>query len=76
MTRTEWLGYLEPKVPYGIVRCGLCGWLIRKGSAWRVGANGPEHELCEHEPCAGGPPGPSIGPRLWSQNWGAPFDDD
>ena len=64
--------YLEAKVPYGIVRCGRCGWLIRKGSAWTVGGNGPEHELCEHEPCAGGP----QGPRIWSQNWGATFDDD
>ena len=67
---------LEEKVPFGIVRCGRCGWRIRKGSAWTVGGNGPEHELCEHEPCAGGPPGGLVGPRLWSQDWGAPFDDD
>lgn len=66
------LADLEEKVIFGIVRCGSCGWLIRKGSGWRVGGNGPEHELCEHEPCAGGQPGP----RIWSQNWGAPFDDD
>ena len=70
--RRRKLVYLEAKVPFGIVRCGRCGWLIRKGSGWRVGGNGPEHELCEHEPCAGGPPGP----RIWSQNWGATFDDD
>ena len=69
------LVYLEPKVPLGIVRCGVCGWLIRKGSAWTVGCNGPQHEVCEHEPCAGGPPGPKSGPRIWSQNWGARFDE-
>ena len=69
------LAYLEEKVPFGIVRCGRCGWLIRKGSAWRVGANGPEHETCVHEPCPAGPPDLRNGPRLWSQNWGAPFDD-
>jgi hypothetical protein len=72
----ERLEYLEPKVPYGIVRCGVCGWLIRKGSAWTVGGNGPQHEVCEFDPCSGGPPGDLVGPRLWSQNWGAPFDDD
>ena len=76
MTRFDRLEYLEPTVPHGIVRCGVCGWLIRQGSDWRVGDNGAEHTRCEHEPCAGGPPGPGVGPRLWSQNWGAPFDDD
>ena len=54
------LADLEEKVVFGIVRCGRCGWLIRKGSGWRVGGNGPEHELCEHEPCAGGPPGSDL----------------
>ena len=33
------LVYLEAKVPFGIVRCGRCGWRIRKGSAWTVGGN-------------------------------------
>lgn len=69
MTQVERLESLEPKVEYGIVRCGVCGWLIRKGHAWRVGYNGPEHERCEHQPRAGGPPGPGSGPQLWSQDW-------
>lgn len=60
------LRYLEEKVPFGIVRCGLCGWRIRKGMGWRVGHNGPEHEACEH---AGEPPG-ADSVRLWSQDWG------
>ena len=34
------LAYLEAKVPYGIVRCGRCGWRIRKGSGWRVVVKG------------------------------------
>ena len=34
------LAYLEAKVPYGIVRCGRCGWRIRKGSGWRVVVTG------------------------------------
>ena len=59
----------------------LKGWYIPSNNGAAVisfpgrsgmGGNGPEHELCEHEPCAGGQPGP----RIWSQNWGAPFDDD
>ena len=36
-----YIDYLEAKVPLGIVRCGVCGWLIRQGSAWRVGDNRP-----------------------------------
>ena len=71
MTRL-YLEYLEPKVAHGIVRCGLCGWLIQKGSAWRMGDNGPEHRLCEHEMYPGGPPSGSAGPRVWSQDWGVP----
>ena len=51
-------------------------WQLRladpEGFRLAGGRNGPERELCEHEPCAGGQPGP----RIWSQNWGAPFDDD
>jgi hypothetical protein len=75
VTRLD-LEYLEPKVPLGIIRCGICGWLIRRGSAWRVGENGPEHETCENEVYPGGPPTGLVGPRLWSRNWGATFDDD
>ena len=67
---------LEMRVVYGIVRCGICGWLIRKDSAWRTGDNGLQHQTCEYEVCPGGPPGGSVGPRLWSHDSGAPFDND
>ena len=69
--------YLEAKVPFGIVRRGVCGWRIRRGSAWTVGGNGPQHEVCEFEPSPGGAPVGSDGPRLWSHDSGrTPFGDD
>ena len=71
------LAYLEERVPFGIVRCGRCGWRIQKDSAWLVGANGPEHETCEFEVCPGGPPTGTDGPRIWSHDWGrTSFGDD
>lgn len=57
MTQVERLESLEPKVEYGIVRCGVCGWLIRKGHAWRVGYNGPEHEAVRAPAVCGWPAG-------------------
>ena len=71
------LEYLEPRVPSGLVRCGVCGWVIAKGAAWTIGHNGPQHEVCEFDVCPGGPPTGTDGPRIWSHDWGrTSFGDD
>ena len=56
---------LEALVPHGIVRCGLCGWLIEKGHEWELGGYGPQHAQCEHVPRHP----PPFAPRVCSRNW-------
>lgn len=57
---------LEEKLPAGIVRCGLCGYLILKGEGWRSGRVGPEHSPCGFEPTDGFDP---FGVRLCTRDF-------
>ena len=57
---------LKRKADSGIVRCGLCGYLILRDEAWQDGRFGPEHSVCEFAAMEDFDP---LGVRLWSQDW-------